>query len=161
MCRASDHVYHVDSNPPAVDGVCDIDGSELYQREDDQPDVIRTRFQKQWVEAAAPDAMVVHGIPGPYALAQGDLLSIDVGVTLDGYVADSAITFTIGEPSQQAADLIAACYEGLDAAIAQCHAGNRLGDVSHAVQTAVEARGFGVVRSLVGHGVGRNMHEDP
>jgi methionyl aminopeptidase len=105
--------------------------------------------------------MVVHGIPGPYALEPGDLLSIDVGVTLDGYVADSAITFTIGEPSQQAADLIAACYEGLEAAIAQCHAGNRLGDVSHAVQTAVEARGFGVVRSLVGHGVGRNMHEDP
>jgi len=110
---------------------------------------------------ASPNAMVVHGIPGPYALAPGDLLSIDVGVTLDGYVADSAITFTIGEPSPQAADLISACYEGLEAAIVQCHAGNRLGDVSHAVQTAVEARGFGVVRSLVGHGVGRNMHEDP
>ena len=110
---------------------------------------------------ASPNAMVVHGIPGPYALAPGDLLSIDVGVTLDGYVADSAITFTIGDPSPQAADLISACYEGLEAAIAQCHAGNRLGDVSHAVQTAVEACGFGVVRSLVGHGVGRNMHEDP
>jgi methionyl aminopeptidase len=110
---------------------------------------------------ASPNAMVVHGIPGPYALVPGDLLSIDVGVTLDGYVADSAITFTIGEPSPQAADLIAACYEGLEAAIAQCQAGNRLGDVSHAVQTAVEAHGFGVVRSLVGHGVGRNMHEDP
>ena len=110
---------------------------------------------------ASPNAMVVHGIPGPYALAPGDLLSIDVGVTLDGYVADSAITFTIGEPSPQAADLISACYEGLEAAIAQCHAGNRLGDVSHAVQTAVEAHGFGVVRSLVGHGVGRTMHEDP
>jgi adenylate kinase len=54
MCRANDHVYHVDSNPPAVDGICDIDGSELYQRDDDQPDVIRTRFRKQWVEAAAP-----------------------------------------------------------------------------------------------------------
>jgi methionyl aminopeptidase len=110
---------------------------------------------------ASPNAMVVHGIPGAYALEPGDLLSIDVGVTLDGYVADSAITFTIGEPSPQAADLISACYEGLEAAIARCHAGNRLGDVSHAVQTAVEARGFGVVRSLVGHGVGRNMHEDP
>jgi adenylate kinase len=54
MCRANDHVYHVESNPPAVEGVCDIDGSELYQRDDDQPDVIRTRFRKQWVEAAAP-----------------------------------------------------------------------------------------------------------
>jgi methionyl aminopeptidase len=110
---------------------------------------------------ASPNAMVVHGIPGPYALADGDLLSIDVGVTLDGYVADSAITFTIGRPSEQASDLIDACYQGLEAAIGQCRAGNRLGDVSHAVQVAVEARGFGVVRSLVGHGVGRNMHEDP
>jgi methionyl aminopeptidase len=110
---------------------------------------------------ASPNAMVVHGIPGPYALVEGDLLSIDVGVTLDGYVGDSAITFTIGRPSEQASDLIDACYESLEAAIDQCRAGNRLGDVSHAVQVAVEARGFGVVRSLVGHGVGRNMHEDP
>lgn len=110
---------------------------------------------------ASPNAMVVHGIPGPYALAEGDLLSVDVGVTLDGWVGDSAITFTIGRPSQRAADLIDACYEGLEAAIGQCRSGNRLGDVSHAVQEAVEARGFGVVRSLVGHGVGRNMHEDP
>jgi methionyl aminopeptidase len=110
---------------------------------------------------ASPNAMVVHGIPGPYTLAERDLLSIDVGVTLDGYVADSAITFTIGRPSEQAESLIAACYEGLEAAIGQCRSGNRLGDVSHAVQVAVEAHGFGVVRSLVGHGVGRNMHEDP
>jgi len=110
---------------------------------------------------ASPNAMVVHGIPGPYRLQEGDLLSIDVGVTLDGYVADSAITFTIGASSQQAEALIEACYEGLEAAIGQCRAGNRLGDVSHAVQEAVEARGFGVVRSLVGHGVGRDMHEDP
>jgi methionyl aminopeptidase len=110
---------------------------------------------------ASPNAMVVHGIPGDYALADGDLLSVDVGVTLDGWVADSAITFTVGGGSEQAADLIDACYTGLEAAIGQCRAGNRLGDVSHAVQEAVEARGFGVVRSLVGHGVGRNMHEDP
>jgi methionyl aminopeptidase len=82
-------------------------------------------------------------------------------VTLDGYVADSAITFTIGSPSDQAQGLIDACYEGLEAAIDQCRSGNRLGDVSHAVQVAVEAHGYGVVRSLVGHGVGRNMHEDP
>jgi methionyl aminopeptidase len=110
---------------------------------------------------ASPNAMVVHGIPGPYELREGDLLSIDVGVTLDGYVADSAITFTIGRPSDEARGLIDACYEGLEAAIDQCRAANRLGDVSHAVQVAVEAHGFGVVRSLVGHGVGRNMHEDP
>ena len=67
--------------------------------------------------------MVVHGIPGPYELVEGDLLSVDVGVTLDGYVADSAITFTIGRPSEQASGLIDACYEGLEAAIDQCRAG--------------------------------------
>jgi methionyl aminopeptidase len=110
---------------------------------------------------ASPNAMVVHGIPGPYALRPGDVLSLDVGVTLDGYVADSAITVTVGEASEEARDLIAACEAGLAAAIGQCRAGNRLGDISHAVQEAVEARGFGVVRSLVGHGVGREMHEDP
>jgi methionyl aminopeptidase len=110
---------------------------------------------------ASPNAMVVHGIPGPYTLAEGDLLSIDVGVTLDGYVADSAITVTIGEPTREAAELIETCYLGLQAAIEQCREGKRLGDVSHAVQEVVEARGFGVVRSLVGHGVGRSMHEDP
>ena len=110
---------------------------------------------------ASPNAMVVHGIPGPYTLAEGDLLSIDVGVTLDGYVADSAITVTIGEPTKEAADLIETCYLGLQAAIEECREGKRLGDVSHAVQEVVEARGFGVVRSLVGHGVGRSMHEDP
>jgi methionyl aminopeptidase len=110
---------------------------------------------------ASPNEMVVHGIPGPYVLADGDLLSLDVGVTLDGYVADSAITVVVGTPAAEALDLIDACYEGLEAAIGQCHAGKRLGDVSHAVQESVEARGYGVVRSLVGHGVGRDMHEDP
>jgi methionyl aminopeptidase len=110
---------------------------------------------------ASPNAMVVHGIPGPYRLEPGDLLSVDVGVTLDGFVADSAITFTVGPGTPEQDALIDACYQGLEAAIAECRAGNRLGDVSHAVQEVVESRGFGVVRSLVGHGVGRSMHEDP
>jgi methionyl aminopeptidase len=110
---------------------------------------------------ASPNSMVVHGIPGGYELKSGDLLSVDVGVTLDGYVADSAITVPIGEVSATAHELIDVCGKSLEAAIVQCRSGNRLGDVSHAVQVAVEARGFGVVRSLVGHGVGRNMHEDP
>ncbi len=88
---------------------------------------------------ASPNAMVVHGIPGPYALEPGDLLSLDVGVTLDGFVADSAITITVGEGSGRPSDLIDACYAGLEAAIEQCHAGNRLGDISHAVQSVVEA----------------------
>jgi methionyl aminopeptidase len=110
---------------------------------------------------ASPNDMIVHGIPGPYRLEQGDLLSVDVGVTLDGYVADSAVTIPIGEVTDQALELIEVCSLSLDAAISQCRSGNRLGDVSHAVQEVVEARGFGVVRALVGHGVGRSMHEDP
>jgi methionyl aminopeptidase len=110
---------------------------------------------------ASPNEMIVHGIPGPYRLKDGDLLSVDVGVTLDGFVADSAITIPIGAVSEQAYALIDVCQKSLDAAIAQCRPGNRLGDISHAVQEVVEANGFGVVRALVGHGVGRSMHEDP
>ncbi len=110
---------------------------------------------------ASPNSMVVHGIPGGYVLGDGDLLSVDVGVTLDGFVADSAITVPIGSVEQGGLDLIGACCDALEAAIDQCRVGNRLGDISHAVQETVEARGFGVVRSLVGHGVGRSMHEDP
>jgi methionyl aminopeptidase len=110
---------------------------------------------------ASPNDMVVHGIPGPYALADGDLLSIDVGVTLDGYVADSAITLPVGDVTERALELIAVCEASLEAAIEQCRPGNRLGDISHAVQEVVEREGFGVVRALVGHGVGRDMHEDP
>ena len=110
---------------------------------------------------ASPNDMVVHGIPGSYALEDGDLLSVDVGVTLDGYVADSATTVAVGQAPEQALELIGVCEQSLLAAIAQCRAGNRLGDISHAVQEVVEAEGFGVVRALVGHGVGRDMHEDP
>jgi methionyl aminopeptidase len=110
---------------------------------------------------ASPNEMIVHGIPGAYTLKPGDLLSVDVGVTLDGFVADSALTIPIGHVSDQAIDLIETCTRGLEAAIAECRPGNRLGDISHAVQEVVEAKGFGVVRALVGHGVGRSMHEDP
>ncbi len=110
---------------------------------------------------ASPNDMVVHGIPGPYRVCDGDLLSIDVGVTLDGYVADSAITLPMGAVEPEAQRLLDVTRESLEAALTQCHEGRRLGDVSHAVQEVVEAAGFSVVRSLVGHGVGREMHEDP
>jgi methionyl aminopeptidase len=105
--------------------------------------------------------MVVHGIPGPTTLAGGDILSVDVGVTLDGFVADSAYTFAVGEIADDAERLLEVCQAALAAAIEQCRVGNRLSDISHAVQTVTEAGGFSVVRSLVGHGVGRSMHEDP
>lgn len=110
---------------------------------------------------ASPNDMVVHGIPGQYAAAEGDLLSIDVGVTFDGYVADSAVTVPVGTVAPEARRLMDVTAESLEAGLAECREGRRLGDISHAVQEVVEAAGFSVVRSLVGHGVGREMHEDP
>jgi methionyl aminopeptidase len=109
----------------------------------------------------SPNAMVVHGIPGPYELSDGDILSVDVGVTLGGFVGDSAYTFPVGEISDDAKRLLDACQTALAAGIEQARAGNHLSDIGHAVQTATEDAGFSVVRSLVGHGVGRKMHEDP
>jgi methionyl aminopeptidase len=105
--------------------------------------------------------MVVHGIPGPYKLARGDVLSLDIGVVLDGWVADAAITHPIGSVTPVARRLLAAARRALFDAVEQCRVGNRLGDVSHAVQRRVEEDGFSVIRSLVGHGIGRDMHEDP
>jgi methionyl aminopeptidase len=110
---------------------------------------------------ASPNSMVVHGIPGSYALARGDVLSVDIGVVLDGWVADAAITHPIGNVTPIAQKLLASTRAALFDGIEQCRPGNRLGDVSHAVQQRVEADGFGVIRSLVGHGIGREMHEDP
>jgi methionyl aminopeptidase len=105
--------------------------------------------------------MVVHGIPGRDALADGDVVSIDVGVTLGGFVADSAWSYAVGEISEEAQRLLEACEASLMAGLEQARVGNRIGDISHAVQTVVEEAGFAVVRSLVGHGVGRDMHEEP
>jgi methionyl aminopeptidase len=110
---------------------------------------------------ASPNAMIVHGIPGPYKLKRGDIISIDVGVTLDGWVADAARTFAVEEVSAQARNLLSATEESLHVGVAQSRAGNRLGDVSSAIQRVAEGAGLSVVRSLVGHGVGRSMHEDP
>jgi methionyl aminopeptidase len=110
---------------------------------------------------ASPNAMVVHGIPGRYKLERGDVLSVDVGVVLDGWVADAARTFPVGPITPVAQKLLATTEGALFAAVSQCAAGNRLGDVSHAIQQYVEAEGFSIIRSLVGHGIGRDMHEDP
>ena len=110
---------------------------------------------------ASPNHMVVHGIPGPFELRRGDIISIDIGVVKDGWVADAARTFGVGDVSPVAAKLLEVTQESLFAAVEQCLPGNRLGDVGHAVQSHVEANGFSVVRSLVGHGIGRSMHEEP
>jgi methionyl aminopeptidase len=110
---------------------------------------------------ASPNSMVVHGIPGPYRLERGDIISIDVGVVLDGWVADAARTFPVGPISPVAEKLLDVTKASLFDAVEHCHPVRRLGDVSHAVQERVEGEGLAVVRSLVGHGVGRSMHEDP
>ena len=104
---------------------------------------------------------VVHGIPGARMLKDGDLLSIDIGTTLEGYVSDSAVTVPIGNVSAAAERLMRVTQECLMLGIAQMQAGNRLGDIGHAVQKHAESNGYGVVRQLVGHGIGTKMHEEP
>jgi methionyl aminopeptidase len=109
----------------------------------------------------SPNSMVVHGIPGPYELKRGDVLSIDVGVIKDGWVADAAVTVPVGSVSEDARRLLettkAALLDGAD----QVRPGRNLGDVSAAIQRRVELDGFSIIRTLVGHGIGRDMHEDP
>lgn len=110
---------------------------------------------------ASPNSMVVHGIPGPYELQNGDILSVDIGVTLDGWVADGASTIPVGEIDPTTERLLKVTKESLELAVAQMVPGNRVSDISNAVQTHVEAAGFSIIRSLVGHGVGKDMHEEP
>jgi methionyl aminopeptidase len=109
----------------------------------------------------SPNDVVVHGIPDGYELREGDVLSVDVGVTLDGFVADSAYTFAVGDIDAEAERLLEVCNAALHAGIEHAQAGGKLTDISHAVQRVTEDAGFSVVKSLVGHGVGRSMHEDP
>jgi methionyl aminopeptidase len=110
---------------------------------------------------ASPNSMVVHGIPGPNELKRGDVLSIDVGVTKDGWVADGAITLPIGPVDAEARKLLDVTKAALFAGSEQMQPGNHLGDVSAAIQRAVEIEGLSIIRTLVGHGIGRSMHEEP
>jgi methionyl aminopeptidase len=104
---------------------------------------------------------VVHGIPSSRLLLEGDIVSVDAGVKLDGWFADAARTFGVGVIDPASQRLLDVTLESLTAAMAQAVPGNRLGDIGHAVQTVAEAAGFGVVRDLVGHGIGRQPHEEP
>ena len=110
---------------------------------------------------ASPNSMIVHGIPDGYKLQRGDVLSIDVGVVLDGWTADAAVTVPIGQVSPSASKLLQSTRAALFDAVEQVRVGNHLHDISHAVQRRVEGDGFAVVKALVGHGIGRDMHEDP
>jgi methionyl aminopeptidase len=110
---------------------------------------------------ASPNSMVVHGIPGAYTLKRGDVISLDVGVTHDGWVADAAITVPVGPIGPEPRRLLDVTRSALFAGTAEAKPGNHLSDVSHAIQRTVEIEGMSIIRSLVGHGVGRDMHEDP
>jgi methionyl aminopeptidase len=110
---------------------------------------------------ASPNAMIVHGIPGSYRLRNGDIISLDVGVRYEGFVTDSATTVAVGEVPKETERLLRTTQRCLSAATDQVRVGKRLGDIGHAIQSMAESRGYGVVRDLVSHGVGRKMHEDP
>ncbi len=148
------------AQPGVTTAELDTLADEFIRAQSGQPTFKGYRGYPASICASAND-LVVHGIPGVYALQDGDVLSVDVGVTLEGFVADSAYTFPIGEITPEAERLLEACQAALAAGIAQCRAGNRLSDISHAIQAVTEEHGFSVVRSLVGHGVGRSMHEEP
>ncbi len=104
---------------------------------------------------------VVHGIPGSRKLREGDIVSLDVGVTLNGYFGDAAITLPVGEVDQRARELLEVTEKALYVGIEKARAGNRLYDISHAIQACVESGGFSVVRDFVGHGIGKDLHEEP
>lgn len=113
-----------------------------------------------YICASVNDA-IVHGLPNDEPLKEGDIVSIDYGCVVDGFYGDSAITVPVGHISPRAMELLDVTNESLGLAIDQCQKGKRIGDISSAVQTRVEAAGFGVIREFVGHGIGRAMHEPP
>jgi methionyl aminopeptidase len=110
---------------------------------------------------ASVNEQVVHGFPSQYELKEGDIFSIDVGATLDGFVGDTATTVPVGRVSEDRLRLMRVTEECLQLGIEQCRAGNHLGDIGFAVQSYAEAEGYSIVRDYVGHGIGRQMHEDP
>jgi methionyl aminopeptidase len=104
---------------------------------------------------------VVHGIPSDYILKDGDIISVDCGVIIDGWYGDSAYTFAVGEVKEEVRMLLDYTRQSLEEGVKKAVAGNRIGDVSHAVQAKAESGGFSVVRELVGHGIGKKLHEQP
>lgn len=109
----------------------------------------------------SPNAQVVHGIPTDKPLENGDIISVDCGVLMNGFYGDHAYTFEVGEVSPEVKQLLEVTKKSLYLGIEQCKAGNRIGDIGHAIQNYTESFGYGVVKELVGHGLGRTMHEEP
>ena len=110
---------------------------------------------------ASVNEEVVHGIPGPRRLREGDIVGLDLGCIVDGFFGDAARTVAVGRASEEAADLMKVTREALFAGIDACHPGKRVGDIGHAVQTRAERHGYSVVREFVGHGIGTSLHEEP
>jgi methionyl aminopeptidase len=110
---------------------------------------------------ASVNAQVIHGIPSKHPLVEGDILSLDMGVKMDGFFGDSAVTVPVGRIPAQAAELLRVTQESLEKGIEQVRLGGRVSDIGHAIQAHVEAHGFSVVREFVGHGIGASLHEDP
>jgi len=110
---------------------------------------------------ASVNEEVVHGIPGPRELHEGDIVGLDLGCVLDGFFGDSARTVAVGKISAEAEELLKTTREALQAGVEMCRPGRRVGDIGHAVQAHAEARGYSVVREFVGHGIGTNLHEEP
>ncbi len=110
---------------------------------------------------ASVNEVIVHGVPGPYALKKGDILKLDFGVTYEGHIADAAFTVGIGKVSKEAERLMEATRKSLEAAIQECRPGKTLGDIGWAINDCITRSGFKVVKGLTGHGVGIELHEDP
>ncbi|UCF05357.1 MAG: type I methionyl aminopeptidase [bacterium] len=110
---------------------------------------------------ASVNEQVVHGIPGPRELEEGDIVGIDMGVLREGFYADATRTYPVGEVSEEARRLLDVTWEALELGIDKVRAGNHLSDISHVIQAHAESHGYSVVRALVGHGIGRRMHEEP
>lgn len=146
--------------PGVTTGELDRLAEEFIRRHGGEPSFLGYRGYKYSICASVNDE-VVHGLPGPRVLKEGDIISIDVGVYMNGFHGDSARTFPVGPVRLEAQKLLDITRESLEMGLAQVRAGNRLGDVSAAIQQHAEGHGFSVVRSLVGHGIGRDLHEDP
>ena len=110
---------------------------------------------------ASVNQEIVHGIPGKRVLQEGDIIKLDVGATIDGFIGDAAVSVPVGQVTPEAISLMDVTRESLELGIKAAQPGNRIGDIGYAVQTYAESRGYGVVREFVGHGVGRFLHEDP
>ncbi len=145
-------------------GVVEKDLDKLVRKEFERHKVVPTFLGYHGYPATVCISIneeIVHGIPGDRVIEDGDVVSIDLGCTYKGFVADSAVTIICGNGQPQAQELVDVTRGSLEAGIGQARAGNRLGAISHAIQDYVESRGYGVVREYVGHGVGRQMHEEP